>query len=271
VNPSDKGSVANVALAENSPAKLEVTIAPAILEQVRSGHFEGWTAEELLGWGIDTFAPRIALSASFGSPDGMVILDLMHRLRPGAARVFTLDTGRMFQETYDLMDRVRDRYKISIEVFFPRPEAVEAMVREHRLNLFYDSVALRQKCCGVRKVEPLERALRHLDAWIAGLRPEQSTTRTEVRAVEVDEVHGGRIKINPLVSWSKADVWAYVEKHHVPVNALHAKGFPTVGCLPCTRAVEAGEDERAGRWWWENADTRECGIHTGYEEQGSGI
>ncbi|HUI26975.1 MAG TPA: phosphoadenylyl-sulfate reductase [Candidatus Kryptonia bacterium] len=242
-----------------------------ILAQIAARAFEDYSAEQLLRWGFDTFAPRIALSASFGSPEGLVILDLMHKLRPEATRVFTLDTGRMFQETYDLMDRVRARYRIDIEVYFPQPEAVEAMVRQHGLNLFYDSVELRQKCCGVRKVEPLNRALGQLDAWITGLRPEQSVTRGEVRKVEVDDVHGGRIKLNPLAGWSKDEVWAYVERHHVPVNALHAKGFPSVGCLPCTRAIEPGEDERAGRWWWENADTRECGIHTGYEEQGSGI
>jgi len=267
-----KRGVANTAVAKKDAAADDAVHIPAhILAQIAARAFEDYSAEQLLRWGFDTFAPRIALSASFGSPEGLVILDLMHKLRPEATRVFTLDTGRMFQETYDLMDRVRARYRIDIEVYFPQPEAVEAMVRQHGLNLFYDSVELRQKCCGVRKVEPLNRALGQLDAWITGLRPEQSVTRGEVRKVEVDDVHGGRIKLNPLAGWSKDEVWAYVERHHVPVNALHAKGFPSVGCLPCTRAIEPGEDERAGRWWWENADTRECGIHTGYEEEGSGI
>jgi len=264
--------VAISAVAErNAVADGSVGLPAHVLAQVQSRALDSYSAEQLLSWGFDTFAPRIALSASFGSPEGLVILDMMHRLRPDATRVFTLDTGRMFQETYDLMDRVRARYRVDIEVYFPQPEAVEAMVRQYGLNLFYDSVELRQKCCGVRKVEPLNRALSQLDAWIAGLRPEQSVTRGDVRKVEVDDVHGGRIKLNPLAGWSKDDVWAYVERHHVPVNALHAKGFPSIGCLPCTRAIEPGEDERAGRWWWENADTRECGIHTGYEEQGSGI
>jgi thioredoxin-dependent adenylylsulfate APS reductase len=264
--------VATVAVAQReAESHAEVRIPAAVLAEVNTGRFDGWSAEQILTWGLDTFAPRIALSASFGSPEGLVILDMMHKLRPAATRVFTLDTGRMFQETYELMDRVRNRYQIEVEVYFPRPEAVEAMVRQHGLNLFYDSVALRQKCCGVRKVEPLQRAMRDLDAWIAGLRPEQSVTRTAVRKVEVDDVHGGRLKLNPLADWSKEAVWAYIDKHNVPINALHAKGFPSVGCLPCTRAIEPGEDERAGRWWWENAATRECGIHTGYEEQGSGI
>jgi phosphoadenosine phosphosulfate reductase len=264
--------VPNIAVVPKAPATpVEVALPADVLARVDAGAFEDWSAERLLEWGLDTFAPRIALSASFGSPEGMVILDLMYRLRPAATRVFTIDTGRMFQETYDLMDRVRARYRIEIEVYFPRPDAVEAMVRQHGLNLFYDSIELRQKCCGVRKVEPLNRALGGLDAWIAGLRPEQSVTRSTVRKVEIDELHGGRLKLNPLVGWTKTDVWSYVEQHHVPVNALHAKGFPSVGCLPCTRAVQPGEDERAGRWWWENTETRECGIHTGYEEQGSGI
>jgi phosphoadenylyl-sulfate reductase (thioredoxin) len=166
---------------------------------------------------------------------------------------------------------VRNRYGITVEVYFPRAEAVEAMVREHGLDLFYDSVDLRQMCCGVRKVEPLERALAGLDAWITGLRPSQSVTRGDVRAVEVDDVHGGRIKLNPLVGWSREQVMDYVETHHVPINPLHAQGYPSVGCVPCTRSIQPGEDERAGRWWWESADTRECGIHVGYEEKGSGI
>ncbi|MBI4517402.1 MAG: phosphoadenylyl-sulfate reductase [Deltaproteobacteria bacterium] len=268
-----KRTVVNVALAETATESPfpEVAIPAGLLEQVRAGRFEDWPADQVLSWALDTFAPRIALSASFGSVEGMVILDMMHKLRPQAARVFTLDTGRLFQETYELMDRVRARYQIEIEVYFPQPEAVEAMVRQYGLNLFYDSVALRQKCCGVRKVEPLKRAMRDLDAWIAGLRPEQSVTRRDVRKVEIDDLHGGRIKINPLVGWSKDEVWAYVNQYNVPVNALHAQGFPTVGCLPCTRAIEPGEDERAGRWWWEHVASRECGLHVEYEEQGSGI
>ena len=250
---------------------MTVSIPRSVIDTVLSRTFDDKPAEEILRWGLDTFAPRIALSASFGSPEGMVLLDMMHTIDPARTRVFTIDTGRLHQETYDLMDRVRTRYEVEVEVYFPRPEAVQAMVREHGLNLFYDSVDLRRKCCGVRKVEPLERALADLDAWIAGLRPEQSVTRGDVRAVEIDEVHGGRIKLNPLVRWTREDVMAYVERNHVPVNRLHDQGYPSVGCVPCTRSIQPGEDERAGRWWWENADQRECGIHVGYEEKGSGI
>lgn len=250
---------------------MTVAIPRPVIDTVLSRTFDDRPAEEILRWGLDTFAPRIALSASFGSPEGMVLLDMMHAIDPARTRVFTIDTGRLHQETYDLMDRVRTRYEVEVEVYFPRPEAVQAMVREHGLNLFYDSVELRRRCCGVRKVEPLGRALADLDAWIAGLRPEQSVTRGDVRAVEVDEAHGGRIKLNPLAGWSREDVTAYVERNHVPVNRLHDQGYPSVGCVPCTRSIQPGEDERAGRWWWENADQRECGIHVAYEEKGSGI
>lgn len=250
---------------------MTVAIPRPVIDTVLSRTFDDRPAEEILRWGLDTFAPRIALSASFGSPEGMVLLDMMHAIDPARTRVFTIDTGRLHQETYDLMDRVRTRYEVEVEVYFPRPEAVQAMVREHGLNLFYDSVELRRRCCGVRKVEPLGRALADLDAWIAGLRPEQSVTRGDVRAVEIDEAHGGRIKLNPLAGWSREDVMAYVERNHVPVNRLHDQGYPSVGCVPCTRSIQPGEDERAGRWWWENADQRECGIHVAYEEKGSGI
>ena len=231
---------------------MTVAIPHSVIDTVLARTFDNAPAEEILRWGLDTFAPRIALSASFGSPEGMVLLDMMHTIDPARTRVFTIDTGRLHQETYDLMDRVRTRYEIGVEVYFPRPEAVQAMVREHGLNLFYDSVDLRRMCCGVRKVEPLERALADLDAWIAGLRPDQSVTRGDVRAVEIDEVHGGRIKLTPLVRWTREDVMAYVERNHVPVNRLHDQGYPSVGCVPCTRSIQPG-------------------IHAGYEEKGSGI
>ena len=250
---------------------MRVAIDRAVLDTVLTRGLDDASAEDILRWGFDTFAPRIALSASFGSPEGMVLLHLMHSVSPRHTRVFTIDTGRMHQETYELMDRVRNRYGIAVEVYFPRAEAVQEMVRAHGLDLFYESVELRQMCCGVRKVEPLERALADLDAWITGLRPGQSVTRADVRAVEVDDLHGGRIKLNPLVRWSRQAVLDYVEAYHIPVNPLHAQGYPTVGCVPCTRSIQPGEDERAGRWWWESAETRECGIHVAYEEKGSGI
>lgn len=254
----------------NDPLR-PVLIPEPILAEIRAGDLDGASAERVLEWGLERFAPRIALSASFGSPEGMVILDLMSRIDGDRARVFTIDTGRLPQPTYDLMDRVRDRYDLELELYFPDQQRVQQMVREHGLNLFYESVENRQLCCHVRKVEPLERALADLDAWIAGLRPSQSVTRSDVQTVEIDDVHGGRIKLNPLATWTREDVTKYVHEHNVPVNALHREGYPSVGCAPCTRAIEPGEDERAGRWWWENDDSRECGMHVEYEEQGSGI
>lgn len=249
----------------------DLQIPEDVLEEVRSGAMDDLPAERVLDWGFRQFAPRIALSASFGSREGMVILHLMHKLDPDRARVFTIDTGRLPQETYNLMDRVRDRYGIEVEVFNPDARQLEQMVRRKGLNLFYESVENRQLCCGVRKVEPLGRALAELDAWITGLRPGQSVTREGVRAVEIDEVHGGRIKLNPLATWSRDQVATYVRENNVPVNALHAQGYPSVGCAPCSRAIGPNEDERAGRWWWESPESRECGIHTGYEGDGSGI
>jgi phosphoadenosine phosphosulfate reductase len=251
--------------------KREPRIPAGVLSEIASGALNGLSPQELLRWGFDRFAPRISLSASFGSPEGMVLLDMMHQLDPSRTRVFTIDTGRLPQETYNLMDRVRDRYELEVEVYFPDPERVQKMVRAHGLNLFYETPEKRKLCCGVRKVEPLERALADLDAWISGLRPEQGVTREGTVPAEIDEVHGGRVKLNPLATWSKSDVWDYVRKHAVPVNALHAKGYPSVGCAPCSRAIKEGEDERAGRWWWEQPENRECGIHVGYEEEGSGI
>lgn len=253
-------------------AQLEqISPEPTLVAQVDSGEMNAWPAERVLAWGLETFAPRIALSASFGSPEGMVLLDLMHRIDPTRTRVFTIDTGRLPQETYDLMDRVRDRYSIEVEVYLPEPEPVEAMVRKHGHNLFYESVEKRQLCCALRKVAPLDRALGPLDAWIAGLRAEHSRARARVTTVEIDRVHGDRIKLNPLAAWTREKVDVYVRERRIPVNALHRHGYPSVGCAPCSRAIQPGEDERAGRWWWERDDARECGIHVGYESDGSGI
>jgi phosphoadenosine phosphosulfate reductase len=200
----------------------------------------------------------------------MVLLDMMHRIDP-ASRVFVLDTGRLPQATYDLIDRVRDRYDLPVEVLFPRFEDVERMVRTDGLNLFYESVEKRQLCCRIRKVEPLSRHLADLDAWVTGLRRDQGVTRTQTPVLEIDVAHGGLVKVNPIASWTRDDVLAYAHAHDVPLNRLHAEGYPSVGCAPCTRAIQPGEDPRAGRWWWENPDTKECGIHVGEEGQGSGI
>jgi phosphoadenosine phosphosulfate reductase len=227
---------------------------------LRDETLEAMDAVELLGWALERFRPRIALASSFGAED-VVLIDLLMELDP-RARVFTLDTGRLHSETYALAQALRDRYGLAIDVFFPRTEALEAMVRAHGVNLFYASVENRKLCCGVRKVEPLGRALEGLDAWITGLRREQAVTRGRVRKVEIDADHGGILKLNPLADWSWDRVWGYIRDHAVPYNALHDEGFPSIGCAPCTRAVKPGEDLRAGRWWWEqDAAAKECGLH----------
>jgi phosphoadenosine phosphosulfate reductase len=231
---------------------------------------ESWSAREILTWAIEKFHPRLALSCSFGNPEGLVLLDMMHRIDP-RSRVYVLDTGRLHQATYDLIDRVRDRYDKEVEVVFPDAAAVQDMVRSHGMNLFYESLEKRRLCCGLRKVEPNRRYLAGLDAYVTGLRRAQNVTRAEARKLELDDAHGGLLKVNPLVDWTGEQVWSYVREHEVPVNRLHAEGYPTVGCSPCTRAVGAGEDPRAGRWWWENPETKECGLHAGQEADGSGI
>ena len=229
-----------------------------------SQDFEDLTTVEIVTWALERFSPRIGLACSFQAEES-VLIDLMHRVRGADFRLFTLDTGRLNQETYDCMDAIRERYGVQIEVFFPEAMGVEKMVRENGLNLFYNSVELRKLCCGVRKVEPLNRALKNLDAWMTGLRREQAVTRVDVRKVELDKDHGDIVKINPLVDWRYDDVWEYIRKNNLPYNRLHKQGYPSIGCAPCTRAVKPGEDLRAGRWWWENPDTKECGLHVNAE------
>jgi thioredoxin-dependent adenylylsulfate APS reductase len=250
--------------------EIKKPIDDSILEVIESGRAEAWSAEEILGWAIENFAPSLALSCSFGAREGMVLFDMMHRIDP-ASRVFTLDTGRIPQATYDLMDRVRDRYDARVEVVFPNAADVEALVGDQGLNGFYETVEKRQRCCRVRKVEPLERYLAGVDAWVSGLRREQNVTRSDVPKIEIDESHGGIVKLNPIADWSEERVLAYVREHKVAVNRLHGEGYPSVGCAPCSRAIGPDDDPRSGRWWWENAETRECGIHVDEEDQGSGI
>jgi phosphoadenosine phosphosulfate reductase len=174
--------------------------------------------------------------------------------------IFTLQTGRLHAETLAMLDRIRERYDYAIEQYTPDARAVEAYVRDHGLNAFYDSIELRKACCNIRKVVPLNRALKDADAWLTGQRREQAVTRADLPFVEDDDARG-IAKYNPLFDWTEAEVWAYLEQHAVPTNALHDKGYPSIGCEPCTRAVRAGEDVRAGRWWWESRDSKECGLH----------
>jgi phosphoadenosine phosphosulfate reductase len=217
-------------------------------------------ADQLLRWALDRFSPKLALACSFQAEESALI-DMMYRLRGSDFRIFTLDTGRLNQETYDCIDEIRQRYRVRVESFFPDFEKVQDMVRRHGFNLFYQSVELRKLCCHMRKVEPLSRALKDLDAWMTGLRREQAPSRTAVRKVELDRDHGNILKINPLADWGGEQLWGYIRNNNVPYNRLHDRGYPSIGCVPCTRAVRAWEDVRAGRWWWENPETKECGLH----------
>jgi phosphoadenosine phosphosulfate reductase len=216
------------------------------------------TAGEVVRWALGRFGRHMALASSFGAED-VVLIDLLMR-EDRAARVVTLDTGRLPQETYNVIDAVRERYGLTVEVFFPHAEAVQTMVAAKGLNLFYHSIENRKECCGVRKLEPLGRALAGLDAWMTGLRRDQNVTRAGVGKLEWDDGHQ-IAKVNPLADWSWDDVWAHIRAHNLPFNALHDRGFPSIGCAPCTRAVQPGEDPRAGRWWWEHPETKECGLH----------
>lgn len=215
----------------------------------------------LLSWALNTFGPEgVACASSLGAEDQV----LTHLIAHNAPRIpiFTLDTGRLFRETYELIERTRERYNVRLAVYFPEAQDVEEMVHEHGPNLFYTSVERRKLCCNVRKVRPLKRALAGKKAWITGLRQEQSVTRTGVQAVEWDEGNG-LYKLSPLVDWSEDRVWTFIREHDVPYHPLHDKGYPSIGCAPCTRAVKPGESARSGRWWWEAPEHRECGLHSG--------
>jgi phosphoadenosine phosphosulfate reductase len=198
-----------------------------------------------------------AYACSFGAED-MVLLDAI-ALHARTIEVFTLDTGRLPEETQALLEAVRDKYPIAIRTYFPDAEAVQAWVEQNGPNAFYKSVAQRQQCCNIRKVEPLRRAIAGKKSWITGLRREQSAARRTLEREAWDDANG-LVKINPLLDWTYDEVWNYIREHDVPYNALHDRGYPSIGCAPCTRAVEPGEDIRAGRWWWETT-SKECGLH----------
>jgi len=213
---------------------------------------------EVLQFFLNTYKGKIALSSSMGVEDQ--VLTGMIASIDRSTEIFTLDTGRLFPEIYDLIAATNKYYNVRIKVYFPDKEQVEEMVNEKGINLFYDSIENRKLCCHIRKIEPLKRAFRTLDVWICGLRKDQSVTRFYSKLIEWDKING-LIKLNPLIDWSEKEVWEYVRKHKVPYNPLHDKGFPSIGCQPCTRAVKPGEDIRAGRWWWENPEQKECGLH----------
>lgn len=227
--------------------------------------FERSSPEDILAWASGNLGRSVALATSF-QVQGMVVLDMFAKADP-EARIFTLDTGRLHSHTYDVMDRTREKYNINIEVLFPDTAEVEEMVSSRGVNLFYKSVENRRLCCQVRKTNPLNGYLKTLDAWITSIRADQTEQRAESSKFEIDYLHGRMLKINPILDWTIDQVWDYVRKNDVPYNKLHDMGYPSIGCAPCTRAVEEGEDPRAGRWWWEQNSDKECGIHFGHEPQ----
>ena len=225
------------------------------------------SAGEILGWAKDRFGAAqagpasrgaVAFASSLGAED-QVLTHLIRTKFPDIG-IFTLDTGRLPEETYDLIQKTMETYGFHYEILYPDLKELEPLVAEHGPNLFYKSVELRKACCHARKVVPLQRKLAGLKAWICGLRRAQSVTRSEIKAVEWDAANG-LVKVNPLAAWSEEDVWKYIRENKVPYNALHDKGYPSIGCAPCTRAVKPGEDVRAGRWWWESPEHKECGLH----------
>lgn len=228
---------------------------PELDEINRSIH----SGEDALRWAFDNLHPRLAKASSFG-PEDSVLVDILTRISPDA-RFFTLDTGRLHPETYDTMTALEKRYKIRFEVQFPDAGEVEEMVRQKGINLFFDSVENRQLCCGIRKVKPLRRILSTLDGWITGIRRDQTPIRKNASYLEIDHKYDGIVKVNPLLDWTWDDIQSYIREHDVPYHPLLDRGFPSIGCAPCTRAVRAGEGLRAGRWWWESNAHKECGLH----------
>ena len=219
--------------------------------------------QDILEHAIREYSPSIAIS--FSGAEDVVLVDMAVKAG-GSFKVFTLDTGRLHAETYRFMDKVREHYDISIEVFFPRPDAVEKLVREKGLFSFYRDG--HKECCGIRKVEPLRRALSNLDAWVTGQRRDQSPgTRAQVPVVQPDPTFSTDnrelVKFNPLANWTSKQVWDYIRENDVPYNELHDRGFVSIGCEPCTRAIGPGQHEREGRWWWEDETKKECGLHAG--------
>jgi phosphoadenosine phosphosulfate reductase len=229
--------------------------------------FEGAVMSDLSKLIADTSATlaRIASDhapaffASSLAAEDMVLTDLILKSKLGIG-IFSLETGRLHKETLAMLDKVKERYGYDIALYKPQPEAVDAYVSQNGLNAFYDSIDMRKECCRIRKVEPLGRALAGKKSWVTGQRRAQSATRTSLMIEEDDPAHM-MTKFNPLADWSEEDVWNYIRDNDVPYNALHDQGYPSIGCEPCTRAIQPGEDVRAGRWWWEDPDSKECGLH----------
>jgi len=228
--------------------------------------FEGEEPQALLEWAIEEFED-IAISAAFQADD-VALIDMAYRLDPDV-RVFTVDTGRLPEETHDLIAALRERYPgLNLEVLEPDPGQVSRLVATKGLDLMKESVENRLLCCNVRKVQPLTKHLDGLDAWVTGLRRDQWATRTNIRKVEIDHDHGAIVKLNPLAEWTEEEVWDYVRERDVPYHSLYDRGYRSIGCAPCTRAIADDEPSRAGRWWWETNAPKECGIHCSIESGG---
>lgn len=236
---------------------LDQTNKQSLLDELRKNR-SGSSSEQLLRYFIENFPGRLVLASSMAAED-QVLTDMIVKINP-AVSILTLDTGRLPQETYDVIEATQKKYGIKIRVLFPDYKQVEKMIETHGPNLFFESVQNRKLCCHIRKIEPLKRGLTGNDVWVTGLRKEQSVTRTDLEPITWDEQFG-MIKLSPLLDWSTDQIWDYIRKNDVPYNALHDKGYPSIGCGPCTRAVTESEDIRAGRWWWEQPEHKECGLH----------
>ena len=226
--------------------------------ELLSNEIAGLDALQTLRWAAGRFAGAVTFASSLGAEDQAITHLIAVNHLP--VSLFTLDTGRLFPETYDLIDKTRARYNVELKVCFPEAAEVEEMVSSEGINLFYHSIENRKRCCGVRKTHPLQKALAGNQIWITGLRRQQAVTRTGLQKIEFDSING-LLKLNPLIDWSEADLWQFIRENKIPYNVLHDKGFPSIGCQPCTRAIEPGDDIRAGRWWWENPEQKECGLH----------
>jgi phosphoadenosine phosphosulfate reductase len=222
-----------------------------------------FTPEDCLKWAFDNIHPKLAKASSFGAEDAAIV-DMMFKLNSDS-RLFTLDTGRLPQATYDVMDEIRKRYNTKIEILFPDSTEVEEMVKDRGVNLFYDSIENRKLCCAIRKVHPMNKMLKTLDGWITGLRNDQNQNRSGAKMLEIDEMHDDIVKVNPLINWTYEQTWDYVKSNNCPYNKLLDEGYPSIGCEPCTRPIKIGEDTRAGRWWWENDEHKECGLHMNHD------
>lgn len=219
----------------------------------------GAGAEQIIAAGLIAANGPVTLACSFSVED-VVLIDILQKMA-AEVRVFALDTGRLNEETYEVAEGLLERYGLAIDWCFPERQAVEQLEREKGLFSFRASLDNRHECCRIRKVEPLRRALAGKGGWITGLRRAQSVTRTGLAAIELDQANGGLLKINPLLNWSDEQIWDYAKEHRLPVNRLHRQGYPSIGCAPCTRPIRKGEHPRAGRWWWENPEHKECGLH----------